>query len=57
MEGELMFDKNGTKFKKFDVGIGKIEFEDIETNGLQTAITNGLNAAAAVSNFIKDLFK
>lgn len=40
----------------FTVGLGKLELLEIETNGLQTTITNGLEAIGTSKNFIKGLF-
>ena len=40
----------------FTVGFGKLEFLEIETNGFQTVINNGLEAIGTVKNFIKGLF-
>lgn len=49
-KGEYRF-KDG-----FTVGFGKLELLDIETNGFQTVINNGLEAIGTVKNFIKGLF-
>lgn len=39
----------------FKVGLGELELEAIETNGPQTAITNGLQPNGTAKNFIKGL--
>jgi|GEM_PF-2878187 len=45
------------KLQPMTVTLGPLEMEDIETNGLQTVINNGLEAAGKVKNFIQGLFQ
>jgi hypothetical protein len=42
---------------KLVVTIGKLEMDDVQTNGLQTVINNGLQVLDTAIDFIKDLFK
>lgn len=54
-KGDL-YDKDYKPLKKIDVTIGEIEWEDVETSGLQTTISNGLDGLRTLTNFIKGLF-
>ena len=50
-------EKGEYRFKDgFTVGFGKLELLEIETNGFQTVINNGLEAIGTAKNFIKGLF-
>lgn len=56
-KGDLLYDKDSKPFvRKFIIGIGEIEFDEIQTSGLQTVINNGMDAVGTVTNFIKGLF-
>lgn len=54
--GDYQFEDGRLLNSKFTVELGQLEIEDVETNGPQVTVTNGLGLFERGVNFIKSLF-